>query len=82
MVGVNHAAKISCEQEGRRERHQWSGCVGCMAEGAVDQGQGPSIMGHGGSLRADVPCFHGGCPLGGNTGLFTTLQTVPHSLTH
>ena len=39
-----------------------------MAEGAVDQGQGPSIMVHGGSLRADVPCFHGGGTIEGNMG--------------
>ena len=35
-----------------------------MAEGAVDQGQGPSILVHGVSHRADVPCFQG-APLGG-----------------
>ena len=35
-----------------------------MAERAVDQGQGPSIMVHGVGLRADVPSFHAGSPLG------------------
>ena len=53
-----------------------------MAEGAVDQRQGPSILVHGVSLRADVPCIHAGCINGGNTGLFTSLQTVPRSQTH
>ena len=38
-----------------RERSRWSGCVGCMAEGAVDQEHaGPSIMVHGVSLKADI----------------------------
>ena len=40
---------------GGRERSRWSGCVGCMAEGAVDQGQGPIILVHG--IRADMSCF-------------------------
>ena len=36
-----------------RERRQWSGCAGCMAEGAVDIVQVPIILVHDVSLGAD-----------------------------
>ena len=37
-----------------RERRQWSGCAGCIAEGAVDVVQVPIIQVHDVSLGADA----------------------------
>ena len=52
-----------------------------LAEGAVDQGQEPSIMVHGVKTQSKCTVLPV-CTIGGNTGLFTSLQTVPHSQTH